>query len=589
MPVNAVQVGEDYFRVLGSRFVLGRAFGRDDFAERAPDVAILSAAMWDREFGGDPAIVGKAIELGSGHATVIGVVAPDAFTLPLGGADLWVPLHVATTGPNSWQSSRATQWLEAVARVRPNVDVAAAIAELRAVDLVVQQEFPRPSNAPTVIGVTPLQEYIAGPVRPTLIFLGGAVAVVLVVVSTNIANLRLAQAQTRQREFALRPVLGAAFGRLRRQVLTESMLMAIGGALLGLVLARPLLRGLLELYPGRLPRASEIQVGPWIVAWSLGVAMLAGALFAIPQLGHLVRMNAGSVVKAGERGGSTREQRFARRALVVVQLALSVVMLVASGLLVRTFLQVTRVEAGFDAAGVLSFSVAASQARYPTLQATEQLYQDIEDRLRRLPGVRAVGATNAVPLTFNPWRNGLPMPNAGTAAASVPVNVRLVSPHYLSLLRVPLVRGRRLSDRDTEAAPDVALINEALAATLYPGEDAIGKVVPMGGPLGKTIVGIVGNIHHTSLIAPVDNEIYIPFRQAGARRSRVVAIHVDGDPSRLVDAVRGVVRDVDPQLPIRSMRTLDEIVSTAVAPQRFRAAFIGSLAALTLVLAVVGV
>lgn len=153
-------------------------------------------------------------------------------------------------------------------------------------------------------------------------------------VCTNIANLRLAQAQTRQREFALRAVLGAAFGRLRRQVLTESMLMAIGGALLGLVLARPLLRGLLELYPGRLPRASEIQVGPWIVAWSLGVAVLAGVLFAVPQLVHLVRMNAGSVVKEGERGGSTRKQRFARRALVVVQLALSVVMLVASGLLV---------------------------------------------------------------------------------------------------------------------------------------------------------------------------------------------------------------------------------------------------------------
>ncbi len=589
VPVNAVQVGEDYFRVLGPRFVLGRAFGRDDFAEGAPDVAVLSAAMWDREFGGDPAIVGKAIELGSGHATVIGVVASDAFTLPLGGADLWVPLHVATTGPNSWQSSRATQWLEAVARVRPNVDVAAAVAELRAVDLAVQQEFPRPSNAPTVIGVTPLQEYIAGPVRMTLIFLGGGVAIVLLVVCTNIANLRLAQAQTRQREFAMRTVLGAALGRLRRQVLTESLLMAIGGALLGLLLARPLLRALLELYPGRLPRASEIRVDPGIVAWSLAVAVLAGVLFAIPQWVHLVRMDSGSVVREGERGGSTPTQRFARRALVVVQLALSVVMLVASGLLVRTFLRVTRVEAGFDPSRVLSFSVAASPARYPTLQATEQLYQDIDDRLRRLPGVRAVAATNALPLTFNPWRAGLPMPNAGPATVSVPVNVRLVSPQYLSLLRVPLVRGRQFSDRDTEAAPDVVLINEALAATLYPGEDPIGKVVPVGGPLGKTIVGIVGNVHHTSLIAPVDHEIYIPFRQAGVRRSRVLAIHVDRDPSRLVDAVRSAVREVDPQLPIRAMRTLDEIVSSAIAPQRFRAAFIGSLAALALVLAVVGV
>ncbi|HEX6048561.1 MAG TPA: ABC transporter permease, partial [Gemmatimonadaceae bacterium] len=457
VPVTAVQVGEDYFGVLASKFVLGRAFGRDDFANGAPDVAILSAAMWEREFGGDPEIVGRSIDLASGRATVIGVVAPGELTLPMGGADLWVPLQVATTGANSWQSSRATQWLEAVARVRPDVDVGAAIAELRAVDAAVQREFPRPSNGPTVIGVTPLQEYIAGPVRMTLLFLSGAIAIVLLVVCTNIANLRLAQAQTRRREFAMRAVLGAALGRLRRQVLTESMVMAIGGAVLGLLLARPLLRGLLELYPGRLPRAGEIQVDPGIVVWSLAVAMLAGVFFAVPQLAQLVRMDAGSAVKEGERGGPTRAQRFARRALVVVELAFSVVMLVASGLLVRTFLRVTRVEPGFDPAGVMSFAVAASQARYPTLQATEQLYRDIDDRLRALPGVRVVGATNALPLTSNPWRGGVPMPNGNPAAPSVPVNVRLVSPEYLPLLRVPLIRGRLFANGDDETAPDVVL------------------------------------------------------------------------------------------------------------------------------------
>jgi predicted permease len=300
-------------------------------------------------------------------------------------------------------------------------------------------------------------------------------------------------------------------------------------------------------------------------------------------------MDAGSAVKEGERGGPTRAQRFARRALVVVELAFSVVMLVASGLLVRTFLRVTRVEPGFDPAGVMSFAVAASQARYPTLQATEQLYRDIDDRLRALPGVRVVGATNALPLTSNPWRGGVPMPNGNPAAPSVPVNVRLVSPEYLPLLRVPLIRGRLFANGDDETAPDVVLINEALAATLYPGEDPIGKVLPIGGPLGKIIVGVVGNVHHTSLTAPADREIYVPFRQAGVRRSRVVAIRADGDPSQLVDAVRSAVREVDPQLAIRSLRTLDEIVTAAVAPQRFRAAFIGSLAVLALVLAVVGV
>ena len=589
VPVNAVQVGEDFFAVLGSTFVLGRSFERADFADDAANVVILSGAMWQRELGGDPAIVGRSIELASGRATVVGVVAPDAFTLPLGNADLWTPLHVPTSGPTAWMSNRGTQWLEAVARVRREVEPSAAMAELRAVDAAVQREFPRPSNVTTVLGVAPLQEYIARPVRTTLLFLAGAILIVLLVVCTNIATLRLAQAHARQGEFAMRVVLGADFARLRRQVLTESMLIALGGALLGLLMAVPLLRGLVALYPGRLPRANEVHLDPGLAVWSLGVAIVAGVLFAVPQLLSLIRMDAGRLVKDGERGTSTRAQRLVRRGMVVVQLALSVVMLVSSGLLVRTFLRVTHVSAGFDANGVLSFGVAASESRYPTLVATEQLYGAIGDRLRALPGVTMVGATNALPLTFNPWRGGVPTPNGDPGAPDLPVNVRLVTPGYLELLRVPLLRGRRLATSDNESAPSVVLINQALASTLYPGEDPIGKVIPLGGPAGKMIVGVVGDIHHTSLTAPADNEIYAPFRQMGVRRSRVLAVRVDGDPARLVDAVRRAVHDVDPQLPIRTMRSLDEIVSVAVAPQRFRAAFIFSLAVLALALAVVGV
>lgn len=589
VPVNAVQVGEDFFKVLGSRFVLGRAFDRGDFADGAASVAILSGVMWQREFGGDPGIVGRSIELASGRATVVGVVAPDEFTLPVRGADLWIPLHVPTSGPTSWMSSRATQWLEAVARVRADADVAAATAELRTVDRAVQIEFPRVSNAATVIGVTPLREYIAGPVRTTLLFLAGAIIVVVLVMCANIANLRLAQAQARQGEFAMRVVLGAGLGRLGRQVLTESLVLAIGGGVLGVVLAYPILHGLLALYPGPLPRAAEIELDPGIAAWSLAVAVVAGVVFAVPQMLRLARMDAGRLVKEGERGTSTRGQRAVRRAMVVVQLAFSVVMLVSSGMLVRTFLRVTRVSPGFDARSVLSFGVAASEARYPTLLATEQLFDAIGDRLRALPGVRTVGATNAVPLTANPWRNGVPKPNADPSLPDVPVNVRVVSPEYLDLLRVPLRRGRRLASTDDETAPGVVVINEALAAMLYPGGDPIGKVLRMGGPTGKTIVGVVGDLHHTSLTAPPDNEVYVPFRQMGARRSRVLAVRVDGDPARLVDAVQRAVREVDPTLPIRSMRSLDQIVSAAVAPQRFRAAFIGSLAVLALALAVVGI
>jgi predicted permease len=321
----------------------------------------------------------------------------------------------------------------------------------------------------------------------------------------------------------------------------------------------------------------------------MGVAVVAGVLFAIPQLVQLVRMDAGRLVKEGERGTSTRGERLVRRGMVVVQLALSVVMLVSSGMLVRTFVEVSRVSSGFDPRGVLSFGISAPAARYPTLEAAEQLYRDIGERLQAIPGVRSVGTTNAVPLTSNPWRNGVVKPNGDPNAADLPVNMRLVSPGYLELLHVPLVRGRWLAATDNDSTPGVVLINEALAAFLYPGEDPVGKALPMGGASRKTIVGVVGNIHHTSLTAPADNEVYFPFRQMGVRRSRVVAVRVDGDPGQFADAVRRVVREVDPQLPVRSLRSLDAVLSSAMAPQRFRAAFIGSLAVLALALAVVGV
>jgi predicted permease len=588
VPLRVAQVGADYFSVLQSHFAAGRKFESDDFREGTAPVVILSAKLWEREFGGDPAIVGRSIQLASGNAIVVGVVAAGEFTLPLGGSDVWIPLQVPSSGPNAWMNSRASQWLQVVARVRRDADVNAAMVELRAVDAAVQKDYPRPGSDPTIIGVAPLQEHIAGRVRTMLLFLAGAIVIVLIVVCTNVANLRLVQAQARQREFAMRMVLGAGFGRIRRQVLTESLLFAIGGGVAGVLLARPILGGLLALYPGTLPRVDEIRLDPVITAWSFAVAALAGILFAVPQLLHLVRLDAARVAKEGERGAVTRGHRTARNAMVVVQLALSVVMLVASGLLVRTFARVMNVSPGFDASGVLAIGLSASATRYNTLAATEQLYEDISERVRALPGVRMVGASNALPLTSNPWRNGMPKPNADPATPSIPVNIRLVSPGYLELLRVQLARGRLPARSDDETAAGVVVINEVLADQLFPGADPLGKLLRVDGAALRTIVGVVGSMHHTSLTTPVDNEVYVPFRQAGVRRSRVLAIRTDSDPALLADAVQQAVRDVDPQLPIRSIRVLDDIVAASVAPQRFRAIFIGSLALLALVLALVG-
>lgn len=588
VPLDVAQVGEDFFTVLAPAFAVGGALPRASFDEGAGRTVVLSHALWQREFAADPGIVGRSIRLESGSAIVTGVVAPGQFMLPE-SADLWSPLSVASSGPLSWQNSRASQWLQAVARVRAGVPVDAAIRELVAVDATVREEFARSTNPPIVVAARPLQEQLTGPVRSTLTLLAAALVVVLALVCTNIATLRMVQARRRQRDFAVRMVLGAPFPHLRRQVLTETLVLCAVGAALGLATTHPILRGLLALYPGRLPRADQISMDPVVALWSVGVALSASLLIAVPTLWSLARMDAGALVRHGERQLVSRRQDVTRRLIVVAQLGLSVVMLVASGLLMRSFLNVTSVAPGFDPAGITSFAVAAPSSRYPSFEHAERLFESIGERISAIPGVRQVEATNAMPLTSNPWRNSLRRTGMDQALPGTPANIRLVSPGYLDLIDVPVLRGRSLAPSDDEQSPRVVVINEQLASLLFGDADPVGQMIQVDGPVLRTVVGVVRGFHHAALTQPVDPEAYVTFRQAGTRRVRVIAVGTAGDGARLFAALEQAVREIDPQLPIRSVRSLEEIVGTAVAPQRFRAAFVGSLAIIALTLAVIGV
>ncbi len=586
VPLSTSVVGDGFWAALGSRPIAGRLMTSDDFREGAAPVAVISYALWKRQFAGAADVVGSTIRLASGPVTVIGILPQDAFVLPSASTDLWMPLHVSATGPNSWQANRWTHWLPAIARVKPGVSVATALVDLRTVDAGMAIDYNRRDSTERVI-LTPLQEAMTGPVRPALFALGGAALIVMLVVFANIANVRLSQAHARQREFAMRVALGADGGRLAQLAIVEGLLLSCVGGALGLGLAPAILRGFLVLYPGELPLAGTIHLDMPVAAAVVVLSVVGGWVFALPQLLRSRRGGIADAVRVGARGSGSRADRRLRGALVVTQLALSVALLVTGGLLARTFAKLSAVNTGFTSRGVAMFSLTAPMSKYPTPQQVDLLFDDVLRRVGAIPGVQSAGMTNAIPLTGNPWRDPVPMlQQSGESRENM--NIRLVSPHYLETVGFPLKVGRLFTDGDNADAPPVVVLSQTLATLLFPDGNGVGQQVKIEG-VSREVIGVVGNIHQTSLAGPPDVEVYLPFQQMPLKNTRSIAVRTAGDSRALLAALAPAVRAADADLVLRGAGLLDEVVSESVAPQRFRAAMIGSLAVLALLLAIVGV
>jgi len=586
--VRGTTVTAELFDALGTRPALGRAFLPGDDSLGAEPVVVLSHALWQRRFGGDPQVVGRLLTVDSRPHTVVGVM-PKGFRFPRDGvADLWPIFRPERS------SSRPPYYIRTVARLRPGVRPADVQGALQSITRQIKEQFPD-SPADWRLDAAPLKGELVGDVRPALLVLLGAVALVLLIATANIANLLMARATARRQEMAIRAALGAGRARLVRQLLTESLMLAGAGGLFGILLSHWGSDLLVRLGPSDLPRLHEVGIDLRVLLYTATVTILSGILFGLAPAVGVSRPGLASKLHTGARGTTDHAGRRLRSLLVVTEFALAVMLLCGAGLLIRSFLRLQQVSPGFDAGGILTASVSLPQARYPDEAARSAFFREVVERAGSLPGVQAAAISMALPpdllVMTNPYTvEGRPLPPGRNPPA---VAQLLIGGDYFRVLGVPLLRGRAFTDADTAAAPQVIIINQTMAATQFPGEDPIGRRIQLGDPDPQspwvTIVGVVGDVKYTGLDSAPEPTMYTPYEQNLWWPTMYLVMRSSVDPAGLAQAVRAQVAALDPLLPMAQVRTMDELLGRSVAEPRFRTTLLGIFAAVALLLATVGI
>jgi putative ABC transport system permease protein len=577
------QVTREYFDVAATRPALGRAFAEKDDIPNAPRVVILSHGLWMRRFGGDPSVIGRALPINGESHEVIGVM-PRGFTpvyLPM--ADLWRPMRLNPVNP-----SRNSAIFHTYGRLRPGVTIEQARARLDIVAKQLQATHPE-TDSNKGINLVPLQEERVGSMRPSLFMLQGAVAFVLLIACVNIANLLLSRAAGRSGEIAVRRALGADRMRIVRQLLTESTVLALVGGGFGALLGTWGVTALKAIAPDGTPRLDEIGVDGRVLAFTAALSLVTGLVFGLVPAAHAARDRFGSALKQGGRGQMSDGGGRARRALIVAELALALVLVAGGGLLLRTFLALERVDLGFNASRVLTGFVLPPGASYRTNEARLAFYDAVRARIEALPGVKQAALSSVVPLTGDSDTRflieGRPVPTRSEDALIT--WYRVVSANYFATMEIPLKRGRLFTDREPE---QVVVINETAARRFWPGEDPIGRRVNVRNQKDPwaTIVGIVGDVQMRGARGTNVVETYMPYWQnpeAGIN----VALKTAGDPRALVEPLRRAIKEVDPGIAVATIATMDELVAQSIGNSRFYALLVAIFAALALVLAAVGI
>jgi putative ABC transport system permease protein len=581
--VGAVLAGESFGETLGLRPVLGRLFAPDEYLPNGSAV-ILTHAFWLSHFAGDRSVIGQSLRVSGRPRTIVGVLPAIESPYPPGDFDVWLPLVVP---PDSYLRGRFAMQIGAIARLRPDATLERANAELAALERRLASDYPQTNTGRTLEAI-PLRDTIVGPVRPMLVLLGAAVAAVLLIACANLGSLLLAHSRSRVREFAVRAAMGGAARRIARQLLVETLLLAVIGGTAGVWLARMLVKGLIAVYPAGLPRAGEISLDARVLAVALGATLLTGLLAGLPLSRQVGRLDLARDLREAERGLGSRRRRRLLDGLVVGQVATSVALLFAAGILLRTFVDMTAIKPGFDARNVLTFGTALSPARYPTPERQSAFYDALFDSLRAVPGVTDVGWGMFAPLGGGGWGDNFTRVGSADAPPNLPsVQVKMVSPEYARTLRIPLLAGRSLSHTDRTGAPDVALVNATLAAAYYPGSSPVGQRI-MFQKRTLEIVGVIGDARNRSLWAAADPELYVPIEQWGWR-SGTIFVRTATSPTSLEAPIRAVMRRLDASIPTLVFSTLGDRVDQSMAPERFRAILIGTLATLALLMSVLGI
>lgn len=587
----------EIFKVLGVDPLLGRTFlAEDDGAGKTP-VAVLSYALWQRRFGGQPSVAGQPITLNGETFTIIGVM-PASFQFHIKHrsgtgrpAELWTILPMPI-GPGANDRGR---FLSVVARLKDGVAVEQAGAELRTIEARLSDEVPQ-FNKNYSAEVLPLREQFFGSVRRPLWLMLGAVGFVLLIACANVANLLLSLATSREKEIALRAALGARRGRIVRQLLTESLLLALLGSALGLGFAWLGIKALVAISPRDLISLQSVGLNVSVLLWTLGVSLLTGIIFGLAPALHISRLNLNDSLKEGGKSESAQAggSRRLRSALVVSEIALAVVLLASAGLLIKSFVRLQQVDRGFNTDNILTMVVRLPDAGYSKDPQIVNFFVQAMERIRSLPGVRSAGVINFLPLygglgSATGFKiEGRPEPPPGQGPST---DVRVVDAGYFETMGIPLLRGRNFSNLELREPRRVILINEALARKHFANEDPIGKrldVAMFENPIWCEVIGVVGNVRYDSLIDESPPAVYFAHPDL-AYSFMTLVIRTDGDPASIAPSVQREIRGLDSNQPVSDVRTMDQVMSEWVSRSRFNTLLLGLFAALATLLSAVGI
>ncbi|MBA2734499.1 MAG: ABC transporter permease [Acidobacteria bacterium] len=580
-------VTASFFTTVGVGPALGRALTPADEVTGSEPVAVLGHGLWQRRFGANPNVVGSKFVMSGRNVTVVGVM-PVGFDYP-GRAQVWSPLKT-----DAADERRDNRYLQVMGRLKPTFVLAQAQAQIDTLSGRLGQQYPE-TNGGWSARLTNLQERTTSGIRTSLLLLLGAVGFVLLIACANVANLLLARAASRRKEIALRTALGAGRLRVVRQLLTESLLLACLGGVAGLALSLFLTDVLVAISPADIPRLDEVGLDARVLGFTAGVIGLVGLLFGLAPALQASKTDLNDVLKEGGRGGTEGRGRNRVRALLVVsEVALSVLLLIGAGLLIKSFVLLRDVNPGFDPHNVLTLRISLPAARYsePKLQAN--FNRELTERGRELPGGEAVGATVSLPLggsNFSVGRSFIPEGRPLATEESQDSDYFVATPDYFKTMRIPVKAGRLFTERDTTETPPVVVVNETLARRFFPGQDPIGKrlTVWRDEKFAREIVGVVGDVKSTQLDAETGSQIYVPYAQDATWGGLSLAVRTTGGPEALAASVRGAVLAIDKNQPVHDIKTMNDVVSASVAGNRLVVLLFGVFALFALLLAAVGI
>ena len=595
--LRAAMMTSDVFPLLGEQPVIGRFFTPEEDKPGAR-VVILSNKVWRDRFSADRDLRDKTITLNGQSYTVVGVM-PEGFSFPIQSdpqIELWTTTATLQEGRAPLTVQRGNHALDVVGRLKPGVTIEQAQADLDAIAANLAGQYPE-TNAEFGVRVASLHTDLVRDIRSTLWILFGAVACVLLIACANVANLLLVRASTRHKEIAIRTAMGASRFRVVRQLLTESLILAVVGGLVGMVLALWATDSLIALVPKGLPRVAEIGLDPGMLGFTLLVSLLTGLLFGIAPALQISKSNLTQTLKEGGRSSTDGAQHNRlRSSLIVAEVAIALMLLVTAGLLINSFYRLQQLKPGFNTENVLSFRLSLPDARYRESQQITDFYKNLTARISTLPGIKNAAYTTALP--FSGQRGGVGFSIEGEPQRpNVPfpyeADYRSISPGYFQAMGIRLIQGRDYDERDLTSSTPVVIINETLANRHFPDQNPIGKRINPSfgiderGILMREIIGVVSDVKHNNLNEAPRNEVYIAHTQ-NPRPVMTYAVRTTTEPKSAIAAIRGEIQSMDSELPMFNVRTMEEFISTSVAAPRFNTLLLGVFAGVALVLTVVG-